>query len=502
MRSTLAMLVTVAWTGSAWCAEPFRPAEVEAVPVLRRFVTEHEGTFAGRKLRYSVVAGDTHVYDEDGKITASMFTFSYLERGARAEQRPVTFVFNGGPGSSSVWLHLGFVGPRRVAMDDSVAYRSAPFALEDNPDSLLAVSDLVFIDPISTGFSHARRPGAAKDFHGDLEDAESIAVFIQQWLGEHGRWNSPKFLMGESHGTVRASLLTSALMGGHAQGTTRGISLNGLIMVGHDGGLTPLDHDIRHFTDLTTQAAVAWYHGKVDKAGRTFEEFIGQARRFAMDELAPALDARSQTRLTAEDKMALAGRMASFNGLDVGYILANDLRVTSPGFSQALLGPQGMNVGLYDGRATLPRMPVTHGVLTLGQTLGDIVADDPSLGAMAPPFAAALNVYVRQELGVDTQEVYVLSRGLGTKGWRFAGREVPGDMLVNAMRRNPQLRVMFAEGWYDLAAGAVGAAEYGVLRLPTDRASVKRYPGGHMCYLGESRQAMAADVRAFVSAAE
>jgi carboxypeptidase C (cathepsin A) len=229
------------------------------------------------------------VRNEADDPIGTLFSFSYLEDDASAARRPVTFVFNGGPGSSSAWLNLGGIGPRRVVLPSPVPHPTPPFEVIDNANSPLRATDLVFIDPVGTGFSRLRGKGSPSDFYGTPQDAATIARFIESWLSEHHRWDSPKFLIGESYGTVRANLLSAVLM--NSGDGLRAITLNGVILIGHDGGLVPLESERRFQTNFTTLAAAAWYHNRVERRNRTFEQFIAGAAEFAQNELGPALDA-------------------------------------------------------------------------------------------------------------------------------------------------------------------------------------------------------------------
>lgn len=465
-------------------------------PGVRRFVSRHQGTFAGRKISYEVIAADTTVRNVAGDAIGSMFSFSYLEDGASAS-RPVTFVFNGGPGSSSLWLHLG-IGPKRVALSDPKPKVTPPYLLVDNPDSPLAVSDLVFIDPIGTGFSQILGKGAAADFYGNNQDARSVTQFIERWLDEHRRWNSPKFLMGESYGTVRASLLTALLMGGSDNVAVRGIALNGLMMVGHDGGIVPLDSEARFQTNFTTMAASAWYHNRVERGGRSFEQFIDAARTFSTQDLAPAL---ANGRLSTAELARLSESMAAFIGLSPGYIRQHNLRISAVNFSRALLGEQGIDVGLFDARFTLPKKAATDAIGLGGEGVGN-ATDDPVLSLVTPPFVGAFRTYLWKDLGVVVDQPYIALADLESQ-WKDSGPRVePGSALVNAMRRNPELQVMFLGGWFDVLTGAIGAAEYAIeKRLPRDRTTVKSYASGHMCYIGDAASAVGRDVIAFIDKA-
>jgi carboxypeptidase C (cathepsin A) len=507
-RSNTSPLVFIGGCLALWTSGPTFPATSNAsaptadsaAPGTRRFVSTHQGSFAGRKISYKVVSTDTLLKKDAGEPIGSIFSFSYLEDNAAASKRPVTFVFNGGPGSSSVWLHLG-IGPRRLALKVPNPRVSPPYLLLDNPDSPLAVSDLVFVDPVGTGFSRFVGKGSAADFYGSNQDANSVAQFIERWLTENRRWQSPKFLLGESYGTVRASLLTAVLLGGSSGVALRGISLNGLILAGHDGGLVPLDSETRFQTNFTTQAASAWYHDRVDHAGRSFEQFIDAARNFAANVLMPALTGSATGKLDSAQMTRVSEGMSAFIGLPAGYIRANGLRISSVEFGHALLADEGMDIGLFDTRFTLPKKP-SHDAVGLAPVAFGDPADDPVLSQVTPAFAGAFHSYLATELGVSIDGPYVLLADIENQ-WKNNGPPIdPGETLVNAMRRDRDLQVMFLGGWFDLIAGTIGAAEYGAAkRLPPGRSNVKAYLSGHMCYLGESAPSVGRDVSAFIAKA-
>lgn len=472
---------------------------------VRRFVAKRTGVFDGEKISYHMIAEDQVLHGAGGAPTGSIFAFSYIkDQPAGAPQRPVLFIFNGGPGSSSVWLHMGVIGPRMAAFRDVTPSQVPPFPVADNPHSVLAAADLVFVDPVGTGFSRYWGVGKAEDFYGREEDAAASVRFINAWLRKHGRWNSPKFLLGESYGTTRVNLVARRLMGGFLDGTLKGASVNGVILVGGDGGLADPQGNDRFRVTFTTMAATAWYHGRADRAGRGFDQFIADADRFARDELVPALD-RGEA-LPPPALTDLARKHAAFTGLDETYLVAKKLRIMPSDFRTHLLADQGLELGHYDSRYTLPAQG----------SLGDPVADDPAMGQYAAPYIGAFNHYIRDELGIDIDDDYVVidwvnvnlpwnhgPRDEAAAGTPFAGGTGdPGGDLAAMMRRNPDLRLMSIQGWFDLF-GAVGTAEYGIAqrRLPADRVTAKAYLSGHMPYVGEAGPKMADDLKAFIRTA-
>ncbi|MBB4087592.1 S10 family peptidase [Sphingomonas carotinifaciens] len=466
------------------------PAKDRAPIVPRRFVRDRVGVFAGTRLKYTVTAADTLLKDALGRPTGSIFSFSYVARPRAGFDRPVIFIFNGGPGSSSLWLHMGVLGPRKIAFRDVSPSQVPPYRLVDNPDSALAVADLVFVDPIGTGFSRYWGGGKPSDFYGREEDAKATVDFIQDWLRVNHRWNSPKFLIGESYGTTRAALVANRLFGGVFGGTLRGIAINGVIMIGGNGGLaTPQGNDA-YLTTFTTMAATAWYHGRVNAAGRSFDQFIADAGRFAHDGLLPGLD--SWATLGAPERSALAQRAAGFVGLHPDYLLSKGLKIEVPEFQKALLADRHEVIGMYDGRYTLPAMGGAH----------DPVGDDPAMGQYAPAFIGGFETYIRDDLGIDVDDEYVVIDWINVN-FPFSQRggedDTAGAALAATMRRNPDMWLMSIQGWFDMF-GAVGSAAYGIAQreLPSDRVEQKTYWSGHMAYVGDAGLKMAADLKDFI----
>ncbi len=496
----LLLAACLALTPALAVAQPAAKGDAPvAAPQIQRSVTQHAGVFGGRKLSYVATAGETILKDAKGAPAASLFTFSYVEKGGKAD-RPVVFVFNGGPGSSSVWLHMGMLGPRQIAFPDPIhPPTTPPFKMADNPLSLLDAADLVFIDPVGTGFSRTLPGGRTEDYYGVNQDARSMAEFIQAWLTENGRWNSPKFLLGESYGTIRASVLAQALTGGpfSATGTLGAVTLNGVIILGpafggNNGG------DQAYLTSLPTMAASALVHGKIAKAGATSQSVAEEARQFAADDYLRALYAGED--LPAAERRRIAERLAALTGLSAETWLAQNLRISLSDFGKLLLKDQGQQIGAYDSRYTLP----------LAASGGDPVADDPAMAQYTPGFVAAFNDYVRTELKVTAPATYqAISFGEVNSRWSWGSpsaglnsRNYATD-LATAQRRNPALKVFIGTGYYDLVT-TFGAAEYALRQsgLAKDRTELKIYPSGHMPYLGEeSAKILGADVRAFLKSA-
>ncbi|MBB6250850.1 S10 family peptidase [Nitrospirillum iridis] len=491
------VLAGLALTGGAPAAEAGGGPISAAAP--RVFSSEHTGTFNGRTLRYRATVAETILTDAAGQKTASVFTTSYVRTDLpKGTVRPVVFVFNGGPGSASLWLHMGFVGPRRVDFADPVhPPTTPPFHTVDNPDSPLDVADIVLIDPPGTGYSRILPDGKPEQFYGTAQDAQMTVGIIERWTRENDRGNAPKFLMSESYGTIRAAVVARLLAGGPmATGTMDGLTLNGIILLGQAMDMSGSGgEDARALTALPTLAATACYHHK-GPAGCTPQGQVAAAQAFASDRYLKALYAGNT--LPEAEREAVTTQLATLTGLSSAVIRANDLRITSTTFAHELLAEGGQEVGAYDGRYTLP----------LAGSGKDPVADDPAMGQYVPGFVGAFNDYIRHDLGVSLPEAYEPIAFRAVNGpWDYGqGPGVPiyanhAKDLATAMRRNPRLRVMIGAGYYDLVT-TLGSAAYTVAHsgIPQDRTETHLYPSGHMPYLGnEARAALARDVRAFLS---
>jgi carboxypeptidase C (cathepsin A) len=486
-----------------------KPVSFAELPPPRRFESRHEIAIGGNALRYRVVAGETYISSLFGEPTASLFSFSYFREGPRDPSRPVLFVFNGGPGAASLWMHIGAIGPWRVALDTEVnPSNTPPFGLVDNPLTLLDVADLVFIDPVGTGYSRALGNAKPSDFFGVDEDADSIARFIELWLTEHGRWNSPKFLLGESYGVVRAAVLTRALLGGPFYGgVMRGITVNGVILVaGGIGGRQappadpaskPQTPDPTVGSSLPGMAITAWYHGRIDRAGKSGPELYEEVRQFAVAEYAQAMFELDHGRLSDAERDRIAARLAEYTGIPATEWTANGLRIPMQRFLRTVLADQGLEAGNYDSRYTLP----------LAGSGNDPVADDPGMGRYTPGFVAAFHALLRNEFAVEMPVPYNSITWAELNfiwNWNrpaLPPGTTPGADLAVAMRRTPALRVLVATGLYDMVVPPA-SVEHDIRQsdIPQERVTYRRYDSGHMLYLGGTLEAFNGDLRAFITA--
>lgn len=490
--------------GAPSVADNKRPEESQSspstpIPEPISFTREFSGEFNGEKVRYRAVAGETYIRGEKAAPVASFFTVAYLKSDVESlSTRPVTFIFNGGPGSSAQWLHMGAFGPKRVVVPSEPDHAGAPpFSIVDNTLSFLDVSDLVFIDPIGTGYSRTLGVKDPKHYWGLSEDARSIADFIQTWITDNQRWNSPKYVVGESYGTTRACLLAEIL-------SNRYIALNGIVLIAAvldyqnsrpragDGGV------LSYASFLPTYAATAWYHGKVNREERTLESFLDEVRTFARTDYALALIANYH-RLDSSERARMISRLAAYTGLKESYIAQSKLRVPVDRFFKELLRDRGLVIGRLDGRYT--------GIEP--ESAGESAETDPTFDAIGSAFTTAIHVQLN-ELGVRVERPYLpLTSTVDSWNWLLQDEAPSGGGYVNvipylgrAMRHNKELRVLVASGYYDFATPFFGAenalSQDGVVH---DRINYTYYEVGHMIFLHDpSRVRFLMDVRQFVQA--
>lgn len=475
-----------------------KPAE----PTDDLVTTKHRLKVGRSTLDYTATTGRVvlreEVYDNGtfvgNRPKAEISMTTYVVTGPDGEplpERPVTFAFNGGPGSSSVWLHLGLLGPRRVLMGDAGALLPPPHALADNAESLLAVSDLVFIDPVSTGYSRAVAGSKPEPFHGYQGDIDSVAELIRLWTSRNQRWLSPTFVAGESYGTLRGAALVERLQSRY------GMYVNGLILISSVLDLSSIDfekqrNDRAHALYLPTYAAIAQYHGKL---GRTsLKKAIAEAEAYAAGEYPQVL--LRGARLTARERAAAVKRLAALTGLTEEYVDRADLRIEHWRFFGELLRDQRRTAGRIDGRFSGPA----------ASAIAEHMDADPSMDAISGPYSAAFNHYVRAELGYENDLSYeqISSRVHPWSFKDFEGRPIDvTPLLERAMRTNPHLQVHVAYGYFDGATPHFAAEDViAHLQIPDElRANIehRHYEAGHMMYVHEpSRLQQSKDLAAFV----
>jgi carboxypeptidase C (cathepsin A) len=496
-----ALFLGLVLVGAAARAQDPAPKEAKAEPRAGEFkdtqvASTHSATIGGVKVEYQATAGTIVLKNEVDKPTAAIFYIAYTRTGVKEPaERPLTFAFNGGPGSSAVWLHLGCLGPRRVAVPENGERIAQPYRLVDNESSLLDVTDLVFIDPVSTGLSRPAPGQDAKKFHGVEGDIQSVGEFIRLYVTRNGRWGSPKFLVGESYGTTRASRLVD-----HMQRNV-GMNFNGVVLVApalkFQTFVQTGENDLAYTLFLPGYTAAAWYHKKLaPDLQKDLQRTLEEARQFARTEYSQGLFKGST--LSEAERKQLAGKVARFTGLAADYVLRKEFRISVEEFMERLLAREHQIVGRFDSRITGPHR------------LDDPIQQpysDPSDTLVNGPFTAALNDYLRHDLRYTSDQAYEVLN-LRVQPWDW-GQPVPAFLDVSsnlrrAMIANPNLRVLVATGYYDLATSFMGT-EYTVshLGLPAELAghvSVRYYEAGHMMYIhGESRRKLKQDLAQFWS---
>ena len=476
--------------------------EEKPVPEPQESITQHSVKINGTNIDYTAKAATMILTNNNDEAIAEFGYVAYTRNGTRdLSTRPVTFVFNGGPGSSSMWLHMGAVGPRRVVVNDP-EFNESGFTIVDNEYSILDVTDIVMVDPVGTGISRSAGKGENKDFWGVEGDISSISNFINSYINENNRWGSPKFLLGESYGTFRAAGLAPYLL------STYGIALDGIVLVSNVLDLRTISFapgdDISYPMFLPTYAATAWYHGKVTPKPADLEAFVEEARQFAMGDYATAL--MKGDYMTAAEETAVLNKLAYFTGLDKEYLKKADLRVGARAFFVELLGDDRETVGRLDSRYK----GFTQDPLMTGATY------DPQSAAISPPYQMAWMSYYHNELKFGQDRTYNFSAyalpGFNWN-WERSGRRGGGfgiganstvEDLRTAMVRNPKMKVQVQNGYYDLATPFFGTEyTFSHLNLPDelmDNIEMTYYEAGHMFYtLIPELEQFKADVARFIT---
>jgi len=466
--------------------------------------TSHSVKIGRRKVAYTATAGRMLLREEEGKKQASFFFVGYTRDDVEdPAQRPLVFAFNGGPGSSSVWLHLGALGPRRVVLADDGMPVPPPGRLVDNEHSILDIADLVFIDPIGTGYSRAIPSDDAKQYHHFKKDIETVGEFIRAYLTKHDRWASPKFLAGESYGTTRSAGVAGHLFKRH------GIYFNGLLLISsilnfQTAGFDPQTGTFRRGNDLPyvvflpTYAASAWFHERLAKKYQKMplRKFVEEVEAFAADEYAAALF--QGDRLSPEAREDLAQRLAAYTGLSKRYILRYDLRIEILRFCKELLRDEGITIGRIDARY--------RGRGRFDD--GDSMESDPSIDATMGLYTSALNDYVKRDLAYESDIPYEVLSEQVWQNWDYEDFKNAyvdvSEALREVMARNPFMKVFVANGFFDLATPHF-ATEYTFSHMglaPEIRSNVEMayYEAGHMMYVDlPSLAQLSTDLRTFIA---
>ena len=441
-------------------------------------ITKGSVTIKGKSISYTATTGYMNITDDNGVVKATMFYVAYVRTDGATEKRPITFAFNGGPGSSSVWLHMGALGPKRVVMTDKGDMTKPPGTMVDNEFSWLEFTDLVFIDPVGTGYSRPAKDEKKEQFHGLDEDVTSVGTFVRLFTTQHKRWLSPKFLAGESYGTTRAAYLADHLADRH------GMYVNGIVLISMVLDFQTLrfspSNDLPCALFLPTYAATAMYHGKLDAGMRADQEkTLQEIRDWSLNEYVVYL-AKGHSASDAEHN-AVTDRLSKYTGLSKEFIASANNRLDIFRFTKELLRDQRKTVGRLDSRFTG----------TDRDAAGENFEYDPSYNAVIySPFTSTVNHYLRANLGFESDQPYeILTGKVQPWNWGSAERGFPyvGESLRKAMNKNKFLKVYIGNGWYDLATPFF-ASEYTINHLSLEpelrnNISMKYYRSGHMMYI-------------------
>ena len=461
------------------------------------FTSEGNICLRGKNIPYNTVSEDNVIYDNDGKAIASIFSYSYFRSDAEnLEKRPVLFCFNGGPGSSSMMVHSGFLGTYRVKYPENPDEENAlpPYEIIENPQCMLDAADIVVIDPMGTGYGALLDEEHKKDFFGIEQDAEALLYFIEKWLSKYNRWQSPKYIVGESYGCTRAATAVG-LAQGYGEERSYSVSFDGVILIGNTVSVgdyfnenVPVEPSVLGFP---TFAAVNWYHHH--PSAQTIEEFVKEAKAFADSEYLLALykgDAISE-----DEKEAVIKKVIYYTGVSREYLLKNDLRIDEITVRTQFLRDEERQVSRYDGRITRPfYKPYVR-------EEGKWRSDDATDGKYGPIFHSAVCGTIFPKLNIHMDRTFVPARILWDNWDNKAKHGNTGELLSSAMLKTPGMRTFFANGWYDICT-QIGIAYYTIdhAGLPKDRTFIKGYESGHMIYLGEDNvKELTDDILKFIS---
>jgi carboxypeptidase C (cathepsin A) len=483
----------------AYATEPEDEKKSEASPEAKSSVTHHRIQIDGKTVAYTATAGWLILENDEDEPIARFGYTAYTRDGIEdLSQRPIMFAYNGGPGSSSIWLHMGVLGPQRVVIEDEGYAPPPPANRVDNEYSIIDVTDLVMVDPVGTGFSKPLGEAKGADFWGVDQDIRSVGSFVKEYISLNGRWASPKYILGESYGGIRTAGLVWHLQSVH------GMNFNGVALVspflnmgsGIDGG----GIDLPHVLYLPTLAATAWYHDAIPDKPEDLESFVAEVEAFAYDEYAPAL-LKGYT-ISAAEKEAVATKLAAYTGTSLDYWLRADLRITHGQFLQELKRDDRMIAGRIDSRFVGPSV----------NPLSEAMDYDPFFPAVGPAFTAGFLSYMHDELNFGRDEIYRVSgnvhdwdwahRAPNAGGWATPWADLRGDLAM-ALTMNPGLHLLVQQGYYDLATPTL-ATKHDIAHLDIapearERIRLELYEAGHMMYLHEeSLKKFRADLARFV----
>lgn len=450
-----------------------KPKVEEKAPV----VTQHTLELDGQTLMYTATVGKMPLKDDKDEIKAEIFYTAYtLDTTEDPAERPLIFVFNGGPGSASIWLHMGALGPKRVDMGEEGFMPPPPYRLVDNPYTWLDLGDLVFIDPVGTGYSKATEADDNKNYWGLQPDLDSVGEFIRLYLSRNERWTSPLYLAGESYGTTRASGLSGHLI-------DRGIALNGIMLISTVMNFQTLRftkaNDLPFMLYVPTYCATAYYHNKLsdDLQSRELRELLHEVETWAEEVYWVAL--AKGDRLSESETEAIAEQLSKYTGLSKRFILGANLRINIMSFCKELVRDDKRSVGRLDSRYI--------GIMASAE--GQFFDFDPSMVAITAPYTATYNQYVRADLGYKSDDVYETLNSDVFANWVYKGGEFPdtSESLRSAFAKNPFMKVFVAQGYYDLAtpffAAYYSLEHMGLDASLQDNITIAEYEAGHMMYL-------------------
>ena len=495
--AVIAFLLIAGLAETLVVAQEAGPTPAAAPPEPVNVSTQHSIQTIDGRINYTATAAEYYLRDENDKPVASFFAISYRRNGVDDPgERPITFVFNGGPGSASIWLHFGLVGPQVIDIPSDAADAGAPpYNLRDNAHTILRATDLVFVDPVGTGFSRALGEKENADYWGIDEDADSVTEFIRLFITRHNRWRSPKYIIGESYGTIRAAAMVPRL-------ARYNIAFNGIILVSAAMNMGTLPfvvtgHDLPFVTHLPAYTVAAIYHQALPEMPENVDAFLEEARAFAGGPYLAALF--KGDRLSEAERLEIAQGLHRFTGIDVEYILRSNLRVNVFRFRKELLRERGKIIGLLDSRY----------LGTDPDDAGEFPSHDPTSAQTAGPYVANFQSYLKDQLGIDLERRYLPISRAANRAWKrtsgnqsvFAGFEDVTPNLERAAATNADMRFFIASGIHDLTTSFF-ASEYMMDHSGIDagRITLKNYFGGHMMYhYRPSFEQMSNDLVAFIN---
>jgi carboxypeptidase C (cathepsin A) len=487
MNTTRVLTLLICLLASLAMAQeaPGDDATENEVPEAKTWVTGHSARIGGKTIEYTVTAGTMQMKNAEGEPHALMGFTAYTRKGGDARTRPIMFAYNGGPGSASLWLHMGVLGPQRALVEDTGQGSKGPFRRVENAYSIIDETDLVMIDPVGTGFAKPIGEGKGEDFWGVDQDIRSVSEFIVQYVTENGRWASPKYILGESYGGIRSGGVAYYLLNNHM------MALNGVILVSPfmdwGAGFAGIGLDLPHAMFIPTFAATALYHGALDYEPESLESFMAEVRDFSLNEYAPALLAGA--RLAPGDRRNVLAKLEKYTGLSQDYWDRANLRINEGRFNKELLREKGITTGRVDSRFAGNMI----------NKVGENMTYDPMLSAIGPGYLAAFMDYYRNDLEVDDVGNYTVFGNLVMQwDWGHAQPDLGGFKnpapntaidLAYTMQQNPEMKVLVQQGYYDLATPHL-ATEHFIdhLDIPDElreNVVLEMYEAGHMMYIHE-----------------